>query len=228
MKTDRLFDGITSATARIALVGAFAMALSLMAQELQITSPADGAVVRSGQTFGVTVDATPGGFQAVVLIGQSPLGYNQALTSPPYQFSVQILSDIASGACTLTAVGIVEPGVRVYSRPITVDIERPDTPQRISAQGAVLTFHDIGSDLPLIVTGAFPDGSSVNLTRSKLTTYGSDSPGVAVVDNNGIVTAMGPGSANIAITNAGASIEVSVVVPATGDRCPRPRLPLHV
>lgn len=104
-KMDRLVDMITW-IARIGIAAAVATTSPALAQTPQITSPADGAVARSGQTFGVTVDAAPGAFQAVVLIGQSPLGYNQALTSPPYQFSVQIQSDMASGACTITAVGI--------------------------------------------------------------------------------------------------------------------------
>ena len=71
-------------------------AATLAAQSLQITSPAGGSVVASGQTLTVTVTAS-GTFQYVTLLLQNPLPSAQVLTSPPYQFSIQLPNTLASG-----------------------------------------------------------------------------------------------------------------------------------
>jgi uncharacterized protein YjdB len=63
------------------------------------------------------------------------------------------------------------------------------------------------------VTGTFADGANVTLTYSSLTTYAADNSAVATVDSTGLVTAVGPGSAMITMTNAGVSATVPVTVP---------------
>jgi hypothetical protein len=55
---------------------------------LQITSPANGTVLNTGQVFTVTVNATPSAFQVVGVIGQTPLGQSVALSAPSYQFTM--------------------------------------------------------------------------------------------------------------------------------------------
>jgi hypothetical protein len=195
----RVFRGKAPAVLTLLTLWMLIAVLARASPTVTITSPDDGTVVEPGQTIVVRVDATPGVFRFVQLIAQAPLRYDQALNAPPYEFQLHVPSDIASGVCALTAVGSIQPGVRVYSRAIHLDVERPDSPKRIQAQGPTFTFHDLGGVLPLIVTGAFSDGSSVNLTRSTLTKYVSDTPTVATVDSNGWLTAVGVGSAKVTI-----------------------------
>lgn len=60
----------------------------LTGQTLQITSPANGAVINSGQTLSVMVSADPSAFQCIAVIGQSPLGWTPLVTAAPYQFYI--------------------------------------------------------------------------------------------------------------------------------------------
>jgi hypothetical protein len=180
---------------------------------LKITSPADGTVVSSGQTLVVKVGAAPAAFQRVLVVGDDPIGESQILTSPPYEFQLQIPSDIDSGTYSLTAVGIIRIGSPVYSDPITVDIERPDSPQRLRSALSTLGFDYVGDNITLVVTGFFADGSRVDLTHSTLTKYTSDTPTVATVDDQGLVTGTAPGSAKITIRNGDAIVLVPVTVP---------------
>jgi uncharacterized protein YjdB len=62
------------------------------------------------------------------------------------------------------------------------------------------------------VIGTFPDGSTADLTQSTLTTYRSDATGVATVDEYGRVSAVGPGSTKITITNNDRTVVVPVTV----------------
>ncbi len=201
------------------------ISVALQAQpSLRITSPTDGTVFNPGQTIPVMVNAAPATFQTVIVAGDLPLGFSQILTAPPYQFQMPIPSNINAGPYTLTAIGITQQGGNaVYSDPVTVPIERPDSPQSLNTDLS-LTFEYIGDSVALAVTGSFADGSTVSLTRSTLTTYISDNPLVATVDANGVVTAVGPGSCNLRISNAGASTTVPVSVPPPVTVLPDPLL----
>jgi hypothetical protein len=211
---NRLFDATTRLT-RLA-VPLFALcvgASSLSAQTVQITSPANGTLFNPGQTIPVTVSADPSAFQSVAVAAKWPIGLSQVLTAPPYQFQMQIPSVIDPGAYSLTAVAVTPAGVAIGSMPITVVIERPDTPQQLNPDLSTLSFDYIGDYVALVVYGTFSDGSSVDLTRSTLTTWASDNTSVATVDTQGVVTAVAGGSANITITNAGVSVQIPVTVP---------------
>ncbi|MGO9617560.1 MAG: chitobiase/beta-hexosaminidase C-terminal domain-containing protein [Bryobacteraceae bacterium] len=62
--------------------------------------------------------------------------------------------------------------------------------------------------------GTFPDGSKVLLTNSTYLAYSSDTPSVAIVDAQGNVTAVAPGTANVTVAYGNASIgTTSVQVP---------------
>ena len=180
---------------------------------VRITSPLDGAVVNSGQTLVVTVDATPGAFQWVSVGGDDPLGVFQALAAPPYQFTITIRPDIPSGTYGLFATGVIQPGNLVDSDPIHIDIERADSPQQLEPQFRTLGFAYVGDDDPFVVTGIFADGSRVDLTHSMRTRYKSSNPSVVTVNSDGMVTAVGPGSARLIIRNGSAKVVVPVTVP---------------
>ena len=180
---------------------------------LQITSPANGAVVSSGQTLTVSVAASGDTFQAVQLTGNAAMNGIYTLTAPPYEFAIPIPPDADSRIYFLVAAGTATAGEAVQSDEITIDIERPDPPVQIKNEGGAIGFGYVADQRNLSVTGTYADGSAVTLTYSSLTSYPSDTPAVATVDSMGLVTAVGPGSANITITNAGASATVPVTVP---------------
>jgi hypothetical protein len=180
---------------------------------VRITSPADSAVVNSGQTLLVTVEATPFAFQMVCLEGEDPIGF-RTLTAPPYQFQIQIPSDIEPGTRMFNACGIIRPGNFVDSAPITIDIERSDTPQRLKSDLSTLALDYAGANVGLTVSGTFPDGTDLYLRHSSFIAYASDDPAVATVDGNGTVTAAGVGSANIVVTYAG-NADTAIRIPVT-------------
>ena len=84
------------------MFGFFSAVLSAQ-PSVQITSPADKTIVRPGQTLNVQVTATGGTFQRVVIIPGQPLPWSEILTTPPYNFSIQIPPDITPGPYPLTA-----------------------------------------------------------------------------------------------------------------------------
>ncbi len=180
------------------------------AATLRITSPADGAVVNSGRTLLVTVEAPTGAFRAVSAVGGDPIGWADPLDSPPHRFSFQIPTNASTGPRSLTAIGVTATGQHAEFE-IKVDIERPDLPTRIENDLPVLVV-DVGHRSLLLITGTLADGSLVDLTYSSLTTYDSSNSAVAKVTPNGFVTAVGPGPAEITITNNGASVVVPIKV----------------
>jgi hypothetical protein len=184
---------------------------ALLAQTLEITSPADGAVAYSGKPLKVTVTAA-GAFQLVALLVEHPLSSEQLLTAPPYQFTIEVPGTLASRSYGLSATGITASGKTVDIGPISVDVERPDLPYQLTTQLSALYMDYAGDSGNLIVYGKFADESTVDLTYSSRLTYASDTPAVATVDKKGLVTAIAPGKGNIAITYAGMSIRVPVNV----------------
>jgi hypothetical protein len=77
-----------------------AMSTSLMAQTLKITSPADGTVVRPGETITVTVTVS-GGTVPLVVLGVT-FRYHAMLMAPPHRFSVRIPSEATLGRYVYT------------------------------------------------------------------------------------------------------------------------------
>jgi hypothetical protein len=184
-------------------------------QTLQITSPSADTVVNPGQMLGVTVVETPSGsFTQVVIIGENPIGFSPILTAPPYQFTIQIPTGIAPGQYSLTASGVTTPGNGANSDPIPIDVEPPSSPVSVRVQPSILCFDSAGQQIPLRVIGTFGDGSTADVTESTQTLYSSTSTAVASVSSVGIVTAVGPGSANVTV-NGVFSIPVNVAQPAT-------------
>jgi len=189
-------------------------ALSLPAQSLQITSPADGTTVNPGQSLSVTVSAS-GTFQQVILIGGDPIGFSQPLSAPPYQFTLQIPTSILPGKYPLTADGATSPGQGVSSDPITLDVERSDAPLSLTIRPSLLHFSTVGQIGYLRVLGTFADGTTSDLTQAGLTSFTGDGV-VASASSYGVVTAVAPGGGgfvNAAYGNLSISIPVTVDFP---------------
>jgi hypothetical protein len=192
---------------RLLVLGTCVVALHAQ-PTLQITSPAAGTVVAPGQTISVTV--TPSStFSIIGVIGEDRIGDSAILNAPPYQFSMQIPADATPHVYDLTAWGLTAPGADPIRSPLVpIDVERPDSPVKVTVDS--LVFSAVGDRLPLVVFGTFSDGSKYHLNRSTKTTFVSDTPSVATVSSEGVVTAVSPGQAHIVVNG---SIFVSVTVP---------------
>ncbi len=183
--------------------------VSLNAQPaLQITSPANGAVFSPGQT--ITVNVSPSGSLADVTI-VSPLGISASLSAPPYQFSLQIPTNVPPGQYTLTAIGMITVGQLVNSPRITITVQRTDSPVSLRVQPSVIRLN-IGSNAYLQVWGTYAGGATAYLTQAPGTTFVSNNPAIATVNNYGVVTAVSSGSTTITV-NGTVQVPVTVVPP---------------
>jgi hypothetical protein len=122
--------------------------------------------------------------------------YSSSAPTPPYGFSVPIPPHIAAGSYTLTAVA--GAGLKWKSKPVTIRVERADRPLAIEIDPPFLDV-EVGSESALTVLGDYPDGSQVDLTRSRHTTFASQAPAIARVSPDGFVDAVSVGVTNIVI-----------------------------
>jgi len=162
-----------------------------------------------------------------MLIGWDPLGMFRAVGSPPYQFAVPIPKTVAPGPYRLTAAGTSpsqgKNSILVASNQITTLVERADEPVRLYVFPATLTLPPSGR-ISLQVTGTFADGDQVYLKMSSKTIYSSDSPRVATVEPNSVVTAHAPGTAKITLATAKPKSKSLSSSPLRSDRPANPVL----
>ncbi len=204
-------SGLTGFLARSAVLALLLLSSTavLLAAEptLRITSPADGTTVQPGETVTLKVEAS-GVLMGVIVGAEDPIENSQFLTAPPYEFTIRIATRIRSRIYQFTAVGVVKPGQVVYSKSISLNVERTERPVSIRVEPSQLSL-SVGEQGHLRVIGTYPDGSTTDITESKLTEYTSRSPSVATVISDGRVTAVGPGSTQIVING---DLEVPVTV----------------
>ena len=206
---------------RVCLVGAILFLClggrPLWAQAVvQITSPADGAVVNPGKALTVTVTTPPGTvFTEVNVSGSNPIGWGlPAYLGPPYQISLPIPSLILPGRrYQLVAIALPSQGDDVLSAPIWIDVERPDSPASLEPDLPYLILPVGDSERLIRIVGVFSDGTKLDLATSTLTKYASSAPGIVVVDTEGKITAVSPGTASINVTNGTAQTVIQVTVP---------------
>jgi len=206
---------------RIGLIGVFVTLLSTMSQAqqgqplLQISSPADGAIVSPGQSVNITVTSPAGAnLSNIGLIGNAPLGLSDVTASLPAQISIVIPSDISCRRYALTAFGVTDSGDLAQSAPINLDVERPDMPISLSSQFQSLTMEAVGQATPMTLLATFSDGSVFDVTESSNIAYQSTNTSIAMVDSNGTTTGVAAGTASILVTyrNAnGPNLQLSVL-----------------
>jgi len=175
-----------------------AMATIPAVSQIQVVAPEKGAVVNAGGTLTVTIKAPPGMFQSVSVVGEGPFALSTTLNAPPYQCSYTIPADSALGRYQLKAAGLKPSGETVYSESIEIYIERPDEVKTLKSEWLSVTLGDL-KDQTLLIWGIFGDGSKVDVTRSKRTTYSSDKPSVVQVSSDGTLSAAGVGKAKITV-----------------------------
>ncbi len=182
---------------------------------LQITSPANNTVVNPGQAVSVSVGSPANlSFKQVFVMGEGAIDTSNIATSVPAQFSMLIPKNMQIGSHLLTAWGTTGAGQMVASIPLTIDVERPDVPTRLSVNPSQVTFQSQGQKLPLHISGTFSDGSVLDVTRSSNLAFAASDTSVASVDKNGIVRAVAKGNASITATYTlgTQSVHVSVFV----------------
>ena len=96
---------------------------------IQITAPPSGTVVDAGTTLTVSAEGT--GVIQAELLGDEPLGYLAFQSGEgPYQFSAALPSGVAPGPYQLIVSGSSSStsGIDIVSAPVSVIIERTDSP----------------------------------------------------------------------------------------------------
>jgi len=189
----------------------FAAAVLRADSQLQIVSPANGLTLNAGGELTVTVKTPVGAFQSVSIAGDGPFTLSTGISTPPYRFSYRIPAGFASGTYRFKAVGVTASGAIVDSVPIEVIVEQSDKPTNLESEFRLLNLGEHES-AALLIWGIFPDGSRVDLTRSKQIAYSSDHPAVAVVSSEGAVSGAKAGKARIAIKYADKTLVVPVVI----------------
>lgn len=182
--------------------------------KLTIISPADGTVVFPGDTVPVKVTVASGVTMDFVGLGVVDVGLFSPISTSPYVFQVPIPANLI-GPKKVTALGKTSDGTGISSYPITIDIETSAVPSTLGVSPHKLFFQYVGQQLPLVVTGVFPDVGPLDLTNSSKITYRSEDTGVATVSSAGIVTATGvgpTGTTAIIVTYGGHSVGVPVSV----------------
>jgi hypothetical protein len=164
----------------------------------QITFPTDGTVLNPGETIQVNVSVSGPAPAAMVIIGTGPLDFTQTLTAPPFQFAVTVPTTTAPGLYNLRAHGVVK-GAEVSSVPVSIDVERPDSPLNISINHLQLNV-SIGHQSSIQVDGSFADGSVVDLTKSTRTKYEVTPAGIASVSRDGFLTALAAGAGTVIVS----------------------------
>jgi hypothetical protein len=190
----------------------------IVAQSLQITSPAGRTIVHPGDSLKVRVSAS-GRFEGVVIIGFDPIGFSNILPAPPYEFTIQIPQRITPGPYLITADGYTTPGEGASSESIALLVEddrkvklRVEPPSLELALGHLVHDGYVQHGY-LNVVGMLPFGERLYLTKSTYTTFTSSAPKIATVDaHSGLVTPVAPGSAKIIVKYRGSTVEVPVVV----------------
>lgn len=196
------------------------IAFACSAQALTITSPTQGTVFAPGSSIQVIVDtnATTFATVGVGVRGGGAVGSLETRTSPPYQFTVSLPKDPV-GQRQITAFAVDEEGNGVFSDPVTIDIVSDASINSIVTTPSIINFSKIGEQIPLNISGKFSDGTIADITHSTKTAYSVTNTNVASVNEDGIVTAVGPGGTTVSATYDGFSSSIPVQVPL-GDATP--------
>ena len=133
---------------------------------LEITSPANGAIVEPGQRLTVTVNSTTVRDAEFGVI--SPLGISGIGSTLPGRVILDIKKDAACGRHPLTAMGTTRGGQPIVSDTIEIDVERSDTPISLTEANHMSRFHSTerGADFPLLIVASFADGTTLDVRES--------------------------------------------------------------
>jgi hypothetical protein len=197
--------------------------------DFKITSPADGALVRPGQTLDIQVSVAPGKASESMFI-LSPLGSATVSVNPPYRATLQVPQGVPQsrliGRHNVTLVGRC-PGKDVpVCANIFIDVEKEGLPLRLVADRNRVLFQNLGESAysPRIV-GYWADGSYFDLQESTYLRMRSSDPRLFSVDERGYMTALSPGEATLQVTYTLDSQQTSLSIPVRTPNQPLRALP---
>ena len=176
-------------TTRFATIVTAALAIAPICEaqspkQLQITSPANGAIVSPGEIVKVTV-ASPANvrFDMVGLVSPIERGSSGFATSVPAELSLRVPLDINCGKYLVHVFGRTISG-QSLSEHIELDVERPDTPMQLSFLNDYrqLELVALGEPFHVNVLATFSDGRILEVTESSRVTCHSSNTHVATVD----------------------------------------------
>lgn len=84
---------------------------------LQITNPASGTTLNPGQSVVVDVTTSGGPFSGVMIVVPGTVNGDEVLSSPPYEFSFTVPTQVTPGLTTIGALGLTTSG------PVTTEIQ---------------------------------------------------------------------------------------------------------
>ena len=185
--------------------------------QIEIGSPAPGAIVTPGSTLPVTVEPL-GGYVPVRVLVMSMADSDLDSNGTPFEMALEVPDD-AIGDITLLAFSLDAGDVLVESNPVTVHVSVSADLTGLSViPDEQFTFaYCPGQNLR--VMGHYDDGVNREITSAALgTTYATDNPLAATVDSNGLITTYYVGSATITVTNGAHEATTEVhVIGANGD-----------
>jgi hypothetical protein len=189
----------------------------LLAQQatLRIVSPANLAVVHTGEKVVVTVEASGAKFKMLVLIPPGAIPWPDGRAEPPFAFPLSIPRDMLPGLYPIEVDGGTDTGGRITSNRIWIDVEPRGEPISVRPQS---------NDIELCgrmrgtvdVYGTYADGSTVTLTKSTRTSYVPEDPKILRVVPYGTVEGVSPGSTYLDIRVGDKVLKIPVVV---RDKC---------
>jgi hypothetical protein len=167
------------------------------AQQVIITSPANGSTYSPGATINVTASVT--GPVLGVKVGAEDMGMSAYQFTAPYSLSLTVPSGVV-GPRNLIAVGLIANETAVFSPPVSVDIEPSTPPTAINFQQSLVAFGYVGQQQKVGVTATFAHGSTLDVTTSTLISFISADPAKVSVDATGLMTSLAPGNTTIKVT----------------------------
>ncbi len=201
-----------------------ALFLPVPSRAVEIVFPKDGADIPLGSEVVIQVQPSPDDDIVRVYLSGSEESMKYNDTTGFFEQRIKLRGD-AFGSIPLEVLSINSKNV-VSTAAVNVNVQLPPVlpliSLRIHAEQRRLVLEGIGEQQNLQVIGEFPDGT-VRIISAKLygTTYMSRDTDIAMVDPNGIVTAVNLGETVILVRNGESETQAKIVVrakPADGEK----------
>lgn len=184
---------------------------SQLPQTIAITSPAAGASVTPGSTVSVTVDTGGGDTPELVLIIGT--GGSEVVETAPFTADIPISAD-AIGSTPLRAIAFYPNGGMAFADVVTLNVSVAAAVNSLAVINGDQVLRRPGSTRRLSVLATFADGIRRDITAAALGTKYTVSqlaPIIAVSDD-GLITALHPGNATVAVTSGAAITSINVKI----------------
>lgn len=190
---------------------------------ITITQPSPETVVAVDQLLRIAAAPAPD-FPAAKVLFVSPLG-SVIDHSSPFEVDLTVPSDLA-GAIDLHAFAVDTAGRFAESGPVRIHVSNPAALTELSVNPTQIFLHDYAPTQSLRVDGAFDNGSERNLDGATSgTTYATDDPEIATVNEEGTVVAVGIGETLVVVRNGDLEATAPVVVLSTPELSSCPQQP---